>query len=298
MMPVLDGYGVYHLLSKHTETASIPFIFLTAKSEKADFRKGMDMGADDYLIKPFNGIDLLQAIEVRLKKIDTLRNEYTGTDSLHDFLQQVQQDGKVKLTSDEREINSYSKKSKLYSLGQRPRAMYYIVSGKVKIYKTNEDGKEFITSIHGQGEYFGYMSILEEKNYTDDAESLEDTVLMIIPREDFLQLISNDMQIAQIFIKIITNNIAEKEENLLNLAYSSLRKKVAYGLIQLLEKYHVEKEIQPVLNLSREHMAQSIGVATESLIRTLSDFKDEKLIDIKTGKVIIIDEKKLQNLPN
>jgi CRP-like cAMP-binding protein len=289
---------VYHLLSKHTETASIPFIFLTAKSEKADFRKGMDMGADDYLIKPFNGIDLLQAIEVRLKKIDTLRNEYTGTDSLHDFLQQVQQDGKVKLTSDEREINSYSKKSKLYSLGQRPRAMYYIVSGKVKIYKTNEDGKEFITSIHGQGEYFGYMSILEEKNYTDDAESLEDTVLMIIPREDFLQLISNDMQIAQIFIKIITNNIAEKEENLLNLAYSSLRKKVAYGLIQLLEKYHVEKEIQPVLNLSREHMAQSIGVATESLIRTLSDFKDEKLIDIKTGKVIIIDEKKLQNLPN
>ena len=142
------------------------------------------------------------------------------------------------------------------------------------------------------------MSILEEKNYTDDAESLEDTVLMIIPREDFLQLISNDMQIAQIFIKIITNNIAEKEENLLNLAYSSLRKKVAYGLIQLLEKYHVEKEIQPVLNLSREHMAQSIGVATESLIRTLSDFKDEKLIDIKTGKVIIIDEKKLQNLPN
>ena len=298
MMPVLDGYGVYHLLSKHTETASIPFIFLTAKSEKADFRKGMDMGADDYLMKPFNGIDLLQAIEVRLKKNETLKSQYAGTNGLNDFLQQIQKDGKVKLASEEREINSYNKKSKLYSLGQRPRAMYYVVSGKVKIFKTNEDGKDFITSIHGQGEYFGYMSILEEKNYTDEAESLEDTVLMIIPREDFLQLISNDMQIAHNFIKIITHNIAEKEENLLNLAYSSLRKKVAYGLIQLLEKYHVEKETQPVLNLSREHMAQSIGVATESLIRTLSDFKDEKLIDIETGKVIIIDEKKLQNLPS
>jgi len=298
MMPVLDGYGVYHSLSKHTETASIPFIFLTAKSEKADFRKGMDMGADDYLMKPFNGIDLLQAIEVRLKKNETLKNQYAGMNGLDDFLQQVKKDGKVKLTSNEREINSYNKKSKLYSLGQRPRALYYVVSGKVKIFKTNEDGKEFITSIHGQGEYFGYMSILEEKNYTDEAESLEDTMLMIIPREDFLQLISNDMEIAHAFIKIITLNIAEKEENLLNLAYSSLRKKVAYGLIQLLEKYQVENEIRPVLNLSREHMAQSIGVATESLIRTLSDFKDEKLIDIKTGKVIIIDEKKLQNLPN
>jgi CRP-like cAMP-binding protein len=256
------------------------------------------MGADDYLMKPFNGVDLLQAIEVRLKKNETLKNQYAGTNGLDDFLQEVQQDGKVKLTSNEREINSYNKKSKLYSLGQRPRALYYVVSGKVKIFKTNEDGKEFITSIHRQGEYFGYMSILEEKNYTDEAESLEDTVLMIIPREDFLQLISNDMQIAQTFIKIITQNIAEKEESLLNLAYSSLRKKVAHGFIQLLEKYQVEKEIQPALNLSREHMAQSIGVATESLIRTLSDFKDEKLIDIKTGKVIILDEKKLQNLPN
>lgn len=68
MMPVLDGYGVYHLLGKHTETASIPFIFLTAKSEKTDFRRGMEMGADDYITKPFDGIELLNAIEVRLKK--------------------------------------------------------------------------------------------------------------------------------------------------------------------------------------------------------------------------------------
>src|ERR1035437_2825384 len=64
MMPQLDGYGVLHLLSKHKETRNIPFIFLTAKSEKADLRKGMEMGADDYLTKPFDGIELLNAIEV------------------------------------------------------------------------------------------------------------------------------------------------------------------------------------------------------------------------------------------
>lgn len=77
MMPVLDGYGVYHLLSKHDETASIPFIFLTAKSEKADFRRGMQMGADDYLTKPFEGIELLNAIEVRLKKSEKIRQQYS-----------------------------------------------------------------------------------------------------------------------------------------------------------------------------------------------------------------------------
>ena len=57
MMPVLDGYGVIHLLNKSQQTAGIPFIFLTAKSERSDFRKGMEMGADDYISKPFDDID-------------------------------------------------------------------------------------------------------------------------------------------------------------------------------------------------------------------------------------------------
>ncbi|MEO8569181.1 MAG: response regulator [Ginsengibacter sp.] len=297
MMPVLDGYGVYHLLSKHRETSGIPFIYLTAKSEKADVRKGMEMGADDYITKPFDGIELLNAIETRLKKSELLKERYTGPEALNDFLDDVQKTNKVHLTSDERELVNYSKKVNIYAEGQRPRTVYYVVSGKLKISKTNDDGKDFITGIHGPGEYFGYTSILEDVNYKDEAQALEETTLMLIPREDFLQLISSDIQIAQTFIKIIAQNIVEKEESLLNLAYSSLRKKVAYGLIHLLEKYKVEEGNKIILNLSRENMAQSIGIATESLIRTLGDFKDEKLIDIQTGKVIIIDEKKLRSLP-
>lgn len=297
MMPVLDGYGAFHLLSKHKETASIPFIFLTAKTEKADFRKGMEMGADDYITKPFDGIELLNAIEIRLKKYELIKQQYAGPEALKDFLDNVQKTGKVNLTSDERDVDTYNKKHVLYREGQRPRGVYYVVSGKVKISKTNQDGKEFIIAIHGPGDFFGYTSVLEDVNYKEEAEILEETRLMFIPREDFVQLVSNDMQIAQTFIKIITRNIVEKEESLLNLAYNSLRKKVAFGLIQLLEKYKSEESKQPVLNLSRENMAQSIGIATESLIRTLGDFKDEKLVDIQTGKVIIIDEKKLRNLP-
>jgi CheY-like chemotaxis protein len=65
MMPELDGYGVLHMLSKNPATAGIPFIFLTAKSEKDDFRKGMNLGADDYLTKPFDDLALLDAIEMR-----------------------------------------------------------------------------------------------------------------------------------------------------------------------------------------------------------------------------------------
>ncbi|MCY7420397.1 MAG: response regulator [Chitinophagaceae bacterium] len=297
MMPVLDGYGVYHLLSKHTETASIPFIFLTAKSEKADFRRGMEMGADDYVTKPFDGIDLLNAIEVRLNKNDLIKQQYTGADALNNFIKDARDAGKIKLSSDEREVFSYGKKQFIYKEGQRPRAVYCVVSGKVKIYRTNDDGKELIINIYGEGDYFGYTPILEENNYKESAQVLEDAKIMLIPREDFMQLVSTDLSIAKVFIKIITRNILEKEDSLLNLAYNTLRKKVAFGLIQLLEKYKIENDAKPQLNLSRENMAQTIGIATESLIRTLGDFKDEKLIDIQVGKVIILDEKKLRNLP-
>ncbi len=297
MMPVLDGYGVFHLLSKHPETASIPFIFLTAKSEKADFRRGMEMGADDYITKPFDGIELLNAVEVRLRKTEILKERFSNPQAINEFIKQAQQTGKVQLTSDAREVYNYSKKHLLYKEGQRPRLVYYVISGKIKVSKTHPDGKDFITNIVGPGEFLGYTAVLEEGNYKEDAQVLEECELMIIPRDDFMQLLSNDLEIAKSFIRIITQNIVEKEETLLNLAYNSLRKKVAFGLIQLLDKYKQHKQGKLVLNLSRENMAQSIGIATESLIRTLSDFKDEKLIEIQTGKVVIVNEEKLKNLP-
>ena len=76
MMPELDGYGVLNVLSSETTTASIPFIFLTAKAELTDMRKGMNMGADDYLTKPFEDADLLKAIEVRLGKVSAIQTDF------------------------------------------------------------------------------------------------------------------------------------------------------------------------------------------------------------------------------
>lgn len=296
MMPVLDGYGVYHSLMKHKETASIPFIFLTAKSEKSDFRKGMEMGADDYITKPFDGIDLLNAIEIRLKKTEALKQQHASSEAINEPAGDGQKE-MVQLISDERDVNTYNRKHILYKQGQRPRVVYNIISGKVKVSKSNQDGKELITNIFGPGDFFGYTAILEGVNYKEDAQVLEESEIMLIPREDFIQLVSNDLETATNFIKIVTQNIVEKEESLLNIAYSSLRKKVAFGLMQLYEKYKINDEAKPVLNLSRENMAQSLGIATESLIRTLGDFKDEKLIDIDSGKVTILDQKKLTNLP-
>jgi DNA-binding response OmpR family regulator len=294
MMPVLDGYGVLHLLTKRQETAGIPFIFLTAKSEKEDFRKGMGMGADDYITKPFDGAELLNAVEARLRKNEALKQQFSqDVAGLTEFLEKAKDNADVKLTSDEREINSYKKKQVLYAEGQRPVAVYFVVKGKVLVRKSNEDLKEFVTDICTPGDFIGYTAILEEGNYRETAELLEDSELMLIPRKDFVELINNNTQIARQFIRLLARNVVEKEEKLLNLAYNSLRKKVANGLLQVAGKFSDENA---TIEISRENLANIVGSATESLIRTLSDFKSEKLIDIKGSKITILNSQKLANL--
>ena len=296
MMPELDGYGVLHLLKKNPSTSNIPFIFLTAKTERGDFRKGMEMGADDYVTKPFEDIELLNAIEVRLKKAELLEQNYAPTpQGLSQFVKDVKDTGMLKQLSDQYAVEHFSKKQALYQEGKRPRFLYYLISGKVKAFKVHEDGKEYITDLFSAGDFIGYTALIEDRNYDDSAVILEDADLMQIPREDFLQMVYSDINIAAKFIHIITHNVKEKEERLLSLADSSLRKRVAKALVDIHEKFNAQGQ-NNVIEFSRDDIAQYVGTATESLIRTLSDFKSEKLIDIKSGKISIINLEKLKNL--
>jgi len=298
MMPVLDGYGVLHLLNKRKETFGIPFIFLTAKTEKTDLRKGMELGADDYITKPFDGIELLNAVEIRLKKSESLKqSSLESKEQVNNFINHAGQSENISLISAEREVVDLKKKHTIYNAGKRPHAVYYVIGGKVKTYKSSDDGKEFITNIYAPGDFFGYHPVIEDINYTDNAQVLEDAELMLIPKEDFMSLFTNNSLIAKQFISLITKNTIEKEEALVNMAYNSLRKKVARGLMQVLDKYRTDKKDNAITELSRENLAQVIGVATESLIRTLADFKSENLIEIQPGKITVINEKKLRELP-
>ena len=296
MMPELDGYGVLHLLRKNVETQHIPFIFLTAKTERSDFRKGMEMGADDYITKPFEDIELLNAIEVRIKKSAVLENQYASSpQGINQFLHDLKDTGAMQQLSDQYELENYNKKQILYQENKRPRFLYYLVKGKVKGYKIHEDGKEYITDIYSSGDFIGYTALIEDRNYDDSTTIMEESDILQIPREDFQQMIYGDISIAAIFIRIVTQNVKEKEERLLSLAYSSLRKRVAKALVDLNAKFNDDGENRS-LEISREDLAHYIGTATESLIRTLSDFKSEKLIEIKEGKIRILDLNKLKNL--
>ncbi len=297
MMPVLDGYGVIHLLNKSPETASIPFIFLTAKSERLDFRKGMEMGADDYIAKPFDDIELLNAIESRLKRNEMLKAEFSkDVNGLNKFFNDARKTDELKKLSVERRIKPYKKGEVIFHEGNSPNFLFFLVKGKVKAFKDHEYGKELTTSLFKEGEFFGYTTLIEDKPYTETAEALEDSEICLIPKDDFHSLMYGSMNVMKSFIKMLTDNIADKENQLVSMAYSSVRKRVAGALLLLQSRYDTNKDKNFSISIPREELANIVGTATESLIRTLSDFKEEKLVEIKGSNISITNTEKLKKL--
>ena len=299
MMPVLDGFGVFQILHKVPELQHIPFIFLSAKSERSDLRKGMEMGADDYITKPFTDAELINAIHTRLEKVKHNRTlAVKGIEGWYQILTDLGKKDEMHIALEQHDIVEYKKKQIIYAEGQHPNKLYYIESGKVKIYKTSESGKEFITSLLSAGDFFGHIALLENKTYVEFAETIEESKIRNIPKREFEDLLTQHQEIALKVIKLLANNIAEKEDQLVALAYHSLRKRVADALLALKKKYEQPDEAVFSIAIAREDLANIAGTATESLIRTLSDFKSEKLISIKEGKITLLEVKKLASLCN
>lgn len=298
MMPVLDGYGLLHLINKNENLKNTPFIFLTAKTERSDFRKGMEMGADDYITKPFTDIELLNAIESRLQKAKAQNARMSAAKGLEDFFEEIKNEDALDKLTDSKIINHYKKKQRVYSEGNHPHSLYYLSSGKIRTYKINELGKELTTSLYNAGDFFGYNALLENSVYKETAETLEESEINVIGREDFEILINNNKKVAQKFIKLLAHDVAEKEEQLLSLAYNSLRKRVADAILNLSRKYKKEDASDFMIHISREDLAHIAGTTTESLIRTLSDFRNEKLIEAEAGYVKVLNEKKLKDMLN
>jgi CRP-like cAMP-binding protein len=256
----------------------------------------MSMGADDYLMKPVDGVELLRAVESCIRKKEK-REKGVPAGALAEE-PMVPDDESLHAELAQRAIHTYKKKQVLYLEGQRPACIYYILSGKVKTYRSDADGKELIMGLYQPGDFIGYPAVLDGRNFSDNAQALEDVRLVQIPRQEFLCWMENKPAIARRFIRLISKEAADKEAGLLNLAYNSLRKRVANGLIQLEGLGRPDEQAQGAVAISRENLANIVGCATESLTRTLSDFKSEKLIDIRIGKIFILNGDKLKNLVN
>jgi CRP-like cAMP-binding protein/ActR/RegA family two-component response regulator len=297
MMPEMDGYGVLYMLSKDPLTCAIPFVFLTAKAEKSEFRKGMNLGADDYVTKPFEEMELLKVIESRLERSALFKVGYAqNVTGVNHFIDEARGVEELKKLSENRKTRSFKKKDIVFYEGDYASAVYFVSSGKVRIYKINEDAKAYSSDFYGPGDFIGYLSILEGDEYKESAEAMEDTEVLKIPKEDFTELLFRNRAVSANFIKMLAHNVLDKEAQLLSLAYDSVRKRVANSLVDLQKKYSKTDEENFEIAISRNELASMVGTSPETVIRTLSDFKEEQLIQVKGSKIKIIKLEGLKHL--
>lgn len=299
MMPDLDGYGVLHMLGRTPETAEIPFIFLSAKAERGDVRRGMELGADDYLTKPFEESELLNAIEGRLRRSDLFRKGFDRTlNGLNNFMDQARGMAALEDLSKDRKVRNIERKGILFHEGDEMRNVPFLVSGKVRTFKVNNDGKEFVTGLHVPGDFIGYLGLLEGGHATETAEAMEDCEVALVPREDLLRLLYRDRDVSMQFIRMLSQDMGEKQQHLLHLAYASVRERVAQALIQLHGRFSGGQSEELGVKISRDDLAAIVGTATESLIRCLTDLKDEGMISTQGRDIRITDRRRLEKLAN
>ena len=293
MMPETDGYGVLEALSKDPDTLNIPFIFLSAKTEHKDIRKGMDLGADDYLTKPFEEDELLSAIESRLAKVAIL-NAHRKEDSA------PKQGEKLKDLDDLREIFSrhellYLKKGDtIYEKGKHANFFYLIKRGVVKAHRMDNQGKELITELYKEDDFFGNHANDPQSSYEDYATAMEDSQLYAVSREEFQKILAGNPKITMQLVEVLNNNLSELKQQLMDMAYGSVRKKTANTILLFAER--IKKHPLKSIRISRADLAGVAGMAPESLIRTLSEFKKEGLIEIEGRNIKLLDSEALKNV--
>lgn len=295
MMPEVDGYGVLEKLSHQKETQHIPFIFLSAKTEHKEIRKGMDLGADDYLTKPYEEEELMSAIESRLAKAELLskaNHSQTDLTIADDSLRNLNE--LKNFFDDNGEMLKIEKGEIIYSEGQHSNNVYLILKGIVKTHKMDENGKELITTLYKPDDFLGFTSFEENIPYQESATAVEDVEVAAISKQDLKEILGNSKDVTLELVNVLTENLSEIKQQLLQMAYSSVRKKTAQTILQFAKI--LNKKPNESIKISRYDLANVAGIATESLIRTLSGFKKEGLIEIEGRNIRVLDIESLQKM--
>ncbi len=195
----------------------------------------------------------------------------------------------IKLLDDSKNANIYKKGQNLFIEGNPPFGLYCLHSGKVKITKTNAEGRETIVRLAGSGDILGHRSLFSDSPYTASATVIEDSTVCFVSKKVILAMIQTDPTLAFEIMNKISLQMGAAEERLASLAQKSQRERFAELLLLLKETYGVEDDlgIRLDIKLTREEMASMIGAASENLIRLVSEFKKEAILE-QVGKTLYI----------
>lgn len=194
-------------------------------------------------------------------------------------------------------IQRYKKNETVYCEGESPTHLMCLLSGKVKIFKDGVGGRSQIIRMIKPVEYFGYRAYFAKEEYVTAASAFEPSTICMIPMEVIMELIKENTELAQFFIRQLSIDLGIADERTVNLTQKHIRGRLAESLLFLKDSYGLEEDQSTLsIYLAREDLANLSNMTTSNAIRTLSNFANEKLITIDGRKIKIIDEEKLKKI--
>ncbi|HTL82754.1 MAG TPA: Crp/Fnr family transcriptional regulator [Bacteroidia bacterium] len=192
-----------------------------------------------------------------------------------------------------------AKKNKiLFREGTFPKGVYILKKGKVKIYKTNKEGKQAVIYIFRKGEIFGYRPLLCNEAHPASGAALEDCRISFIDKKNFSLLLDQCPVLVRKLLVNLSHEFSVLVNQVMIFSQQPVRERVALTLRILNEKFRGDsKIIFPVtVNLSREDIAHYAGTSVETLVRVLRQFKDDEIIRTQGRKIIILKPKALEKI--
>lgn len=189
----------------------------------------------------------------------------------------------------------YKKGEIIFREGAYPTGIFFISKGRVKKYKVDKERREHIIYVANTGELIGYHAILAQDRYPDFAATLEESKIIFIPKENFLEVLNQSTVLTNRLLKTLSHEFAVLANSVALFSHKSVRERMALQLIVLREKYKVDFQqgMAVEINMSRDDLANLVGTARENVIRVLSDFKEEGILETKGRKIMITNVNKL-----
>ncbi len=198
----------------------------------------------------------------------------------------------------EKECSLYKRGTIVYREGSRLTGFYCVTRGIVKILKTGVDGKEQIIRFAKRGDIIAYRSLLSQEPACTTAIIIEDAVLCHIPYQTLLFLIKNNWQFSHHMLQIMSRELREANSYITDIAQKTVRERLAEILLLLKENFELDNHNTLQISLTREELANIVGTATESVIRLLSEFKQDNLIELHGRKIKFVDANGLRKIAN
>lgn len=288
-MPNLDGLSILSILGRNPETSRIPFIFLTAEEITNGNRKITRLGSDDYISKSYSDSHMLEVIETRLKKTENIKKVAgSSIQELQSIVEPCRGMNELKRLFKDAETMDFNKDATIYREGGHADFVYLIDEGSVQCSKSDYYGKSFVHEVYGAGCFLGYKAMIKNGTYNETALTLTKTKLSLLPKRTFLNLIQDNIEVANFFIETLSTDVIEREKLLLQLAYAPLRERLSSVLLKV-DMTSSSQDEDHLLNISRQDLANMVGAAKESLIRSLSELRKEGLLDTEGQLIKILD---------